>query len=50
MVLQSIGTVCEREIKNSRRFSGTKPEGRRPHAIPRHKLKDNAEIDLKGTD
>jgi len=50
MVLQSRRTLCVREITNARRFRGTNPEGKRPHAIPRRKLKDNAEMDLKKTD
>jgi len=50
MVLRSRGTVGIREIINARRFSGTEPEGMRPHAIPRRKLKGNAEMDFKGTD
>jgi hypothetical protein len=49
MVLRSGRTVCIRETIIARRFSGTKHEGMRPQAIPRHKLKGNAEIYFKGT-
>ena len=50
MVLRSKGTVCVREITNASRFSGIKPEGTRPHAMPRHKLNGKSEIDYKGKD